>query len=65
MGLVSFLNTLKGQEGKTSPIGLVKSHPNPGERKIDLEGYLQTKGLKGTTEPARTSRFGSMKKLLG
>ena len=65
LGLISFLGTLKAAEGKTMEIGLVKSHPNPGERKTDLQGYLQKQGLSGKTEPARTARFSSMKSLLG
>lgn len=64
-GLQSFLETLEGQEGKTFEIGLVKSHPNPGERGTALKQHLLLEGLEGKTEPVRTSRFVSMKNLLG
>ena len=64
-GLTSFLDTLREQEGKTFEIGLVKSHPYPGEREAALKQHLHDEGLEGRTEGSRTSRFLSMKKLLG
>jgi predicted Zn-dependent protease len=70
-GLTSFLETLaelealKKQEGRTFEFGLVKSHPDPADRGMKLGQYLQEKGMVGRTEALRTTRFESMKKILG
>lgn len=63
-GLVSFLSTSKRQYGDKFEIGLMKTHPDPGHRFTTLKKYLQEEGLKGKTEPERTSRFVSVKESL-
>ena len=63
-GLTAFLDTLSAHEGKNFEVGLVKSHPNPGERGVALKQYMQEQGISGKSDPVRTSRFDSFKKLL-
>ena len=69
-GLVSFLEILTQQEklkkqaGQTFEIGLVKSHPDPGERGVALKQYMQEQGIGGKSNPVRTSRFKSIKNML-
>lgn len=63
-GLVSFLNTLDRRYGGKPEIGLLKTHPNPGQRHEALKEYLEKERIEGKTESVRTSRFVSIKDLL-
>jgi predicted Zn-dependent protease len=61
-GLTAFLDTLSIREGKSSQVGLVKSHPDPADRATALKRYLHEQGIGGQADPVRTTRFESMKK---
>ena len=63
-GLVSFLDTQSRAYGSSRGVPLLKTHPNPGERRGSLQMHMKEEGMLGRTEVSRTSRFLKTREIL-